>query len=128
MGERSDLLSLFLPRPGLPAHVLLQLPGEYPVSPSLPKHVQPVPEAAHPAGEQGQQSWVHQQPQGTRAAWQGGGSFRAPLRTGEAETPRSEVTCPRSSGWQGQDSNLALSPPCAPLLEEAEGSASAKEP
>ena len=43
---RSDLWSLFLT-----AHVVLQLPGEYPVPPSLPKHVFPVPEAALCTGE-----------------------------------------------------------------------------
>lgn len=45
-GMRSDLWSLFLT-----AHVVLQLPGEYPVPPSLPKHVFPVPEAALCTGE-----------------------------------------------------------------------------
>ena len=43
---RSDLWSLFLI-----AHMVLQLPGEYPVPPSLPKHVFPVPEAALCTGE-----------------------------------------------------------------------------
>ena len=50
---RSDLWSLFLPHPGpgLLTHVALQLPGEYPVQTSLPKHVFPVPEAAYCTGE-----------------------------------------------------------------------------